>query len=171
MGLISILEAGRGDFLDATRGITPQQASVKPIPLGWSVLDCIEHVVAVEDRYLGWISTGTAIAPPRNAEKELRLFSIARSRLTRIEAPEAVRPHGRFPTLLTALAEFEAVRSRTIQLVQERGDALYSIGAEHPYFGNLNGVEWIQLIDGHARRHADQIRETCPGPSAPESPE
>jgi hypothetical protein len=37
---------------------------------------------------------------------------------------------------------------------------LYSIGAKHPYFGNVNGVEIVRLIDGHASRHAEQIRET-----------
>jgi hypothetical protein len=80
--------------------------------------------------------------------------------LTKVEAPDAVRPRGRFGTLDTALAEFQAVRDHSVQLVEERGDALYSIGAEHPYFGKVNGAELIQLIDGHARRHAEQIRET-----------
>jgi len=160
MGLIAILEAGRRDFLDAAREISPEQASAKPAPNSWSVLECIEHVTAVEDRYLSWISSGTAVAPHRNSEKEMRLFMTIRNRLTKVEAPDVVRPRGRFGTLAAALAEFEAVRDRSVQLVQERGDALYSIGAKHPYFGKVNGAELIQLIDGHARRHADQIRET-----------
>jgi hypothetical protein len=159
MDLTAILEAGRRDSLDATRNISPEQASAKPARECWSVLECIEQVV--EGRYLGWISNGAAIAPQRNPEKELRLFTIVRSRLTKVESPEAVRPRGRFVTLAIALAEFEAVRDRSVQVVQERGDALYSGGTTHPGFGNLNGAEMVQLIDGHARRHADQIRETC----------
>ena len=161
MGLVAILEAGRRDFLDATRDISPERASAKPCPESWSVLECIEHVATVEDRYLGWISSGSAVAPRRNAEKEMRLFTIIRSRLTKIEASEVVRPRGRFETLAAALAEFNAVRDRCVQVVQERGEGLYSIGTKHPYFGNLNGAELVHLIDGHARRHADQIRETC----------
>jgi len=51
------------------------------------------------------------------------------------------------------------VRDRSA--VMAHRDDLYSIGATHPDFGALNGGEWIQLIDGHARRHADQIREIC----------
>ena len=161
MGLVSILEAGRRDFLGATREISPEQAPAKLTPGSWSVLECIEHVVTVEDRYLGWISSGTAVAPRRDAEKEIRLFTIIRSRLTKVEAPEVVRPLGRFKTLVAALAEFNAVRDRSVQVVQERGESIYSIGGKHPYFGNVNGAELVQLIDGHARRHADQIRETC----------
>jgi hypothetical protein len=159
MNLVSILEAGRRDFLDATADISSKQASARPAPGCWTVLECIEHVVIVEDRYLGWISNGTSITPQRNPDKELRLFTTIRSRLTKVEASEVVWPVGRFNLLAVALAEFTAVRDRSVQLVEERGESLYSIGARHPYFGELNGVELIQLIDGHARRHADQIRE------------
>jgi len=161
MGLITILENGREDFLDATRDISPLHASAKPAPAAWSVLECIEHVVAVEERHLDWISNGTSIAPRRNTEKEMRLFGIIRSRFTRIEAPDVVRPCGRFRNMPDALAGFGAARDRSVQMVQEHGDGLYSIGAQHPYFGILNGAELIHLIDGHARRHAEQIRETC----------
>jgi uncharacterized damage-inducible protein DinB len=161
MGLISILEAGRRDFLEAARNVSPEQASGKPTPKSWSVLECIEHVVVVEDRFLGWISNGTAIAPQRSEEKEIRLFTTIRNRMTRVQAPEAVHPQGRFETLAAALAEFEAVRDRSVQVVQERGDLLYSIGVTHSRFGNMNGAELIHVIDGHARRHAEQIRETC----------
>ena len=161
MGLTAILEAGRQDFRDATGDVPPHRSSAKPPTHGWSVLECIEHVAAVEDRYQNWILTGTAIAPRRDADKELRLFTTIRSRFTKVEAPDVVRPWGRFRALPEALAEFEAVRGRSVQLVEERGDALYSIGAKHPYFGELNGAEWMHLIDGHARRHAEQIREIC----------
>lgn len=161
MDFSAILEDGRRDFLDATRNISPEQAAAKPAPDCWSVLDCMEHVIAVEDRYLSWISSGTAVAAKRDSKKEIRLFTTIRSRLTKVEAPDVVRPRGRFRTLAAALSEFKAVRDRSVELVRERGDTLYSIGTKHPYFGNVNGAELIQLIDGHARRHADQIRETC----------
>jgi hypothetical protein len=72
-----------------------------------------------------------------------------------------VRPRGRFTNLDNALAEFNTARDRSLQFVREQGGLLYSIGAKHPFFGKLNGAELIQLIDGHASRHAAQIRETC----------
>jgi uncharacterized protein YjbI with pentapeptide repeats len=161
MDLIAILEAGRQDFLQATRGIPPQQAFVKPDHKSWSVLECIEHVVTVENRYLGWIENGTAIAPQRDGEKELHLFAMVRNRLTKVEAVEVVHPRGRFESLAAALAEFKVVRDRSVHMLRELDQALYSVGVKHPHFGNINGAELVQLMDGHARRHADQIRETC----------
>ena len=88
MSLITILESGRREFLEATQGISPEQAVAKPAPERWSVLECIEHVVVVERRFLGWISNGTAIEPQRDTDKELRLFSTVRSRATKVEAPK-----------------------------------------------------------------------------------
>ena len=96
MSLVAMLEDGRRDFLDAARDVSVEQASARPSREAWSVLECMEHVVAVEERYLGWISNGTAIAPQRNTEKESRLFTIIRSRLTKVRAPEVFRPQGRF---------------------------------------------------------------------------
>jgi hypothetical protein len=160
MSLITLLEAGRRDFLEATNDISPLHASTKPGPNTWSVLECIEHVAFVEGRFQGWIANGTPIEPRRDTDKEIRLFTTVRSRATKVQAPEAVRPQGRFETLEAALAAFNETRDLSIQLVQERGDSLYSIGATHPRFGAMNGVELIHLIDGHARRHAEQIRET-----------
>ena len=167
MRLFAILEDGQRDFLDATRGILAEKAGAKPTTNSWSVLECIEHVVTVEERYQSWISSGIAIAPRRDPEKELRLFNTIRSRLTKIATSDLLRPRGRFRTLADALAAFTTVRERSILLVGERGDALYSVGVKHPYFVEINGVELIQLVDGHARRHADQIREigeACPTP-------
>ena len=161
MSLISILEAGRRDFLEATGNISPEHAIGKPTPESWSVLECIEHVIVVEDRFLTWIASGTQVTPQRNDENEIRLFTMIRNRSSKVESPEAVRPQGRFETMAAALAAFQEVRDRSVQFVQERGDSLYSLGNRHPRFGKVNGAEVIHLIDGHARRHADQIRENC----------
>ncbi len=160
MDLVTNLEAGRRDFLDAVGDIAPRQASAKPGLNGWSVLDCIEHVAAFEDRYLSWLDGAPAVAPRRDTRKELVLFNTIRNRFTKVETPDALRPRGRFDTLAAALAEFQAVRNRSVQIARERGETLYAMSIEHPHFGKVNGAELMQLVDGHSRRHADQIRDT-----------
>ncbi|MEO5925289.1 MAG: DinB family protein [Bryobacteraceae bacterium] len=159
MNFVSILEAGRSDFLEAVREVAPAKVTAKPAR-GWTVLECIEHVVTVEKRYLEWIAEGKEIPPQRDTEKEMRLFAIMRSRLTKVETPEPMRPCGKLTSLEAALAEFQATRDRSVSMVRDRGDSLSAIGATHPYFGAVNGTDLVQMIDGHARRHADQIRET-----------
>ncbi|HYP04927.1 MAG TPA: pentapeptide repeat-containing protein [Bryobacteraceae bacterium] len=155
MDISSMLEAGRLDFLQAIG--SPREGAT-----GWSVVECIEHVVMFEERYIGWLERGTPVLPRPDPDRELRMYTAIRSRLTKVESPEAMRPRGRFDDVGEALAAFNAVRTRTVRLVQELGrEGLYSRGAKHPFFGRVNGVELIYLIDGHARRHADQMREIC----------
>jgi len=154
-----MLEAGRRDFLEATRGVSEEDALVRPQAGSWCVVECVEHVIRVEERYLGFMAEGTPITAQRDTRRELRLFTMIRSRLTPLEAPEVLRPQGRFDSLGAAMAEFQAVRDRSVQVAEKYGEGLCGIGGKHPRFGDLNGAEFMQLIDGHARRHAEQIRE------------
>lgn len=168
MRLAALLEAGRQDFLDALSDITEGQAAAKPDETQWSILECIEHVIVVEERHLRWIDMGRSIEPKRDHDRELRLFTLMRNQLEKREAPSALRPKGRFTTLVEAKEAFLETRDRAIRLVEERGDAMYAIGVKHPFFGPVNGAELVQLMDGHARRHADQIRErVSPAPPSP----
>ena len=160
MELIEALESGRQDFMDAVSGLSESASLLRPAPDRWSVVECIEHVVTVEERFQGWLEKGSPAASLPNPENEARLFSVLTDRSTRVTAPEAVRPSGRFRTLQESLAGFIAARDRSLSLVKDRASNLYTIGAQHQRFGDLNGVEVVQLIAGHARRHAAQIRET-----------
>lgn len=159
MNLTEALEAGRQDLLDAVTGLTEAVCQVKPAPDRWSVLECVEHVVIVEERFQGWLETGHVIASNPQPENEARLFNLVTDRTAKVTAPDFVVPSGRFRTLPDAVSAFNAARDRSLSLVKDRGEALYAIGARHSRFGDLNGVEVVGLIVGHARRHADQIRE------------
>jgi hypothetical protein len=169
MSLIELLESGRQDVLDAVDGLTEGDALAKPSPDRWSVLECMEHVVIVEERFQGWLENGPAIPSVPKPENESRLFNMVTDRSSRVTAPEAVVPSGRFLALKEALLAFNAARDRSVSLVKEHGDALYTIGARHGRFGELNGVEVVHLMAGHARRHAAQIRELGQAASDPKT--
>jgi hypothetical protein len=159
MSLIEVLESGRHDVLDAVDGVTEAVSLARPSPDRWSVLECLEHVVLVEERFQGWLENGTSIASVPKPENEGRLFNMVTDRSFKVTAPEAVVPSGRFRALKEAVLAFNTYRDRSVNIVKDRAEALYTIGAQHARFGELNGVEVIHLIAGHARRHAAQIRE------------
>ena len=154
MSLVSILKRGHRDFLSAIAA-----AGGKPAARGWSATECIEHVVLYEQRYHAWLEEPATAPWRRDPDRELRLFTMVRNRLEKIDTPGIFHPPGCFATLDSAAAAFEETRDQTLQLVRERGDDLYWIAVRHPYFGIVNGAELVQIIDGHCRRHADQIRE------------
>ena len=155
------LERSRQELMAALAGLTESQAKVRPDPERWSVLDCVEHVASVEERFLGFLQNAEKLEAPRvDKEKEAALMARVPDRSTRARSPEAVLPAGRFATLAEALEQFDAGRARTVRFAEDRCDDLYSLAAAHPRFGPMNGVEMLIIIAGHARRHAEQIRET-----------
>ncbi len=154
------LKDSRAEFVAAAEGLSEEQAKTSPAPGRWSVVECIEHVIVAETRFLGWLRNPIAEPPsPVNKEKEAMILSRVVARETAIEAPEPVRPSGRFATYAEALAEFDAIRTQSIQFAESQGAGLYSLAAKHPFLGICNGSEAMVLIAAHARRHAAQIRE------------
>jgi hypothetical protein len=158
--IVQCLEDSRADFHAAADGVSESQAKVRPTPGQWSVLDCVEHIVVAEGRFLGWLQNPAADeAPPMDKQKEAKLLLGVASRSQRVNAPEPVHPTGRFSTLAEALAQFDATRANSIRFAESQGAGLYSLAARHPFFGVCNGAEVMVLIAAHARRHAAQIRE------------
>jgi uncharacterized damage-inducible protein DinB len=158
--IVQHLERGRQEFMAAVAGIPESQVTIRPDPARWSVLDCVEHVVTVEQRFLGWLENAKKMDAPRiDKEKEAGLLTRVADRTTRAQSPEAALPTGRFTTLQQALEQFNVNRTRSIQFAQDRSDELYYLAAEHPRFGPMNGAEFLMIITAHARRHAAQIQE------------
>jgi DinB superfamily len=156
--LVRMLEECRQEVLAAAE-IPESHASKCPEEGRWSVLECLEHVTVVEGLFLGRLQTSGLEAPPPDKPKEAEIATRVANRTTKIVAPEVVRPAGRYATLGEAIEAFNAARARTIRFAEERGADLYSLAADHPRFGRMNGGEVMVLIAGHARRHAAQMRE------------
>lgn len=158
--VIAVLEAGRQSFLAAIAGLSDAQAAMRPAEDRWSVLECMEHIVTVEARFQGWINNGKKLdAASPSPENEARLTARVADRTAKAQAPEAVLPTGRFKTLEEGCAQFHAARDLSVRMARDRGGELYLVGAEHPRFGPMNGIEVLYLAAAHANRHAAQIRE------------
>lgn len=158
--LLAVLNDGRQEVLGALEGLTDAQAAAKPGPGRWSVLECMEHISLVEDRFLGWITHGKPQEPSRDDQKEKNLLFMMMNRSEKREAPEAAQPTGKYATVAEAIAEFQAARDRSVHIAKTRGGELYSVQVKHPRFGEMNGVELMHILAGHARRHTAQILET-----------
>jgi hypothetical protein len=160
--VLKALHDSRAEFRDAAAGLSDEQGKTIPGPGRWSVTDCVEHIVLAEGRFLGWLESSPAsdvVVPPVDRQKEAKLLMGVASREVRANAPDPVQPTGRFATLTEALAQFDAVRARTIAFAESQGPGLYERAAKHAFFGPVNGVEVMCLIAAHSRRHAAQMRE------------
>jgi hypothetical protein len=158
--IVQALEDSRKEFCAAVEGVSEEHAKICPAAGRWSVLECVEHVAVVEQRFLSRLEAADQPPPPPlDKHKEAELAVRVTDRTGRAQAPEPVQPSGRFLSLAQALEHFNAARTRTIDFANARCGDLYQLAWEHPRFGPLNGTEVLVITAGHARRHAAQIRE------------
>ncbi|HEY7387756.1 MAG TPA: DinB family protein [Bryobacteraceae bacterium] len=159
--LLRLLENSRQELHAAIAGLSDAQAAASPGPERWSVLECLEHVTTVEQRFLERLKEAVqSDAPAADKEREAAFLARVVDRSTRAQAPELVRPVGRFRKLSDAVESYNAARAATMSFVEENHASLYPRLLSHPRFGALNGYEYILLIAGHSRRHTAQILET-----------
>jgi hypothetical protein len=158
--LIESLESSREEFLAALAGHSLESQSQRPSPESWSMLECAEHVILVENA----LRKRLAEAPrsgdgARRAEVEQRIRTAGPDRTSRRLSPAPVKPTGRFSALAEAAAQFNEARDLTVELVNSTGD-LVLVSGSHPFFGPINGFEMVLFMCAHSLRHAQQIRET-----------
>jgi hypothetical protein len=160
VNIVETLEQNRTGFLSVLAGVTDGDAAARPATGGWSVLECAEHVIIVEKRFFAFLARADRLPEPRiEPEKEAAFVTRLSNRETKVDAPEAVLPTGRFTTVVDAVAEFNDARDRVIRFAEKNQAELYRLSATHPKFGVLNGVEILLFIAGHAARHAEQMRD------------
>jgi uncharacterized damage-inducible protein DinB len=158
--LLSVLDATHRDVHAAVEGLEDREASLNPAPGRWSVLECLEHITIVEQRFLGRLQNAKrADSPDIDKDREATLLERVADRSKTAQAPETVRPSGRFTGLSQALAAFDATRAETKSFAETCQTDLYFLAEAHPRFGPLNGYEFVLLMAGHVRRHTAQIRE------------
>ncbi len=159
--LLETLRKGEEAFLHSVAGVSEASSHLRPAENRWSVLECAEHVAVAEEVMLALV---TGKRKPRNTEEPKRDGRILRSgtdRSMRFDGSDQSRPRGRFSTLAEAVAHFQAVRERTLRLVQETSEDLRATEVTHPHHvvGVISTYECLLLMGSHAQRHALQIEE------------
>ena len=167
----------RERLLGVVRGLTPEQWAFRPGQGRWSIGECLEHVVRVENRVIGLIGKklkepAEAPKPPDSAaEKEAALMKLVPDRSARREAPEPVRPSGEWPEAAALLAQFEKTRSGTTQFVAGIGADLRIHFLPHPAFGELDCYQWLLVLGLHGARHACvKWKKSSADPAFPQRP-
>ncbi|MBI5281851.1 MAG: DinB family protein [Candidatus Solibacter usitatus] len=162
---MSELHATRKLFLDTIAGLSEGQLKWKPAGGGWSVLEVAEHIAATEQMIPQLVQK--ALEGPAAPEKkksnpretDAMLVKMLPVRDKKFQAPESIRPVGKYKSINELAEAFKAARDKNIAYVRETGDDLRGHFAPHPAFGDLDGLQWYVLIGGHTERHVNQIKE------------
>jgi len=166
-------ETSRDIFLKSIAGLSEKQWTFKPAPDRWSVAEVAEHITVSESTLLGLVQTRLMQSPaaPEKREqvkgKDQVILEKVPDRSHKAQAPEFLRPTGRWATEADLSKTFENNRKTTMDYVRTTNDDLRDHFFDHPAFGTLDGYQWLLLIAAHSARHTKQIEEVKADPNFP----
>jgi DinB superfamily len=163
----------RDNFLKSISGLSEKQWTFKPAPDRWSVAEVAEHITVSEEALLGLVQTRvmeTPAAPDKRAQvagKDELILQKVPDRSHKAQAPEFLKPTGRWATETELTKVFEERRATTIDYIRTTNDDLRDHFFDHPALGTLDGYQWLLLISAHSARHTAQIEEVKADPNFP----
>jgi hypothetical protein len=170
---IDYLKSTQKEFLASIEGVSEAQWKFKAAPDRWSIAETAEHI-AVSEQFI-WEMVRDKImkspaAPEKRAEvkgKEEMIMAKIPDRSRKAQAPEPLKPTGRWTTREALAREFESVRAKEIAYVTETKDDLRSHFEEHPAVKTLDAWQWLLFNGAHCKRHTAQILEVKADPNYP----
>ena len=159
--LTNSLSETRRQLLDTVQNLSPAQLDYKPGPDRWSAAQIVEHLAIVEGIVLIRIDATLKSPEPKPSAWQGRddaLMETIRSRESRVQAPERVRPAGQLRHE-ELFRQFDASRGRVIDFAATTDAPLRSLCSPHPIFGDLDCYQWLLSVAAHSERHHAQILE------------
>lgn len=163
--LVRQLEAERDRVHAAFGAVDAAQWSFRPAPGRWTVGEVAEHIGVTERTVLGLVRGPLQATPAvardaaaRGATDSLVVRAMA-NRGAKAQAPEMLRPTGRWANPAAMLAAFDSSRAATIAYVRDTRDPLRAHLVPHPALGPIDGYEWLLFLVAHGDRHLAQAAE------------
>jgi len=169
------LQRTHDKFLQSIAGLSQKQWTFKPGPDRWSVAEVAEHIAVSESAIFGLVQKQlmTSPAAPEKREQVKGKDEIVMQRIPdrshKAQAPEFLRPTGRWATEAALAQAFEESRKATMDYVRTTNDDLRDHFFDHPALGTMDGYQWLLLISAHSERHTAQIEEVKADPNFPKS--
>lgn len=162
----------RDNFLKSISGLSQKQWTFKPGPDRWSIAEVAEHITVSEKTIFGAVQRSLqSPAAPEKRElvkgKDELILTRMPDRSHKAQAPEILRPTGRWATEADLTKAFEDARKSNMDYIRTTNDDLRDHFYDHPAFGTLDGYQWLLLISTHSARHTAQIEEVKADPNFP----
>jgi len=173
---MSHLQATRKLYVDATAGLSEVQWKFKSAPDRWSVAECAEHLAESEEFLRGLIlstlknspvnDTKREAARPNRDKMDQMMAVMVADRSKKAQAPEPLKPTGKFSSQEQVVKAFRDRRDSTIAFVEQttedlRGRTFSAGGSE------MDLYQMAFIISGHTERHVKQMREVIADPNFP----
>jgi ribosomal protein S15P/S13E len=172
---VEYLKQTQKDFLAATEGLSDAQWKFKAAPDRWSIAETAEHI-AVTEQTIWELVSGKIMKSPAAPEKAVEAKGKDEIILTKIpdrsrkaQAPEQLKPTGRWATRAALVKDFEGKRAEEIAYLTATKEDLRNHFEEHPFLKTMDAYQWLIFNGAHCKRHTAQILEVKADPNFPKS--
>jgi hypothetical protein len=163
--LLDYLKKTRDGVLQSIAGLSQAQWTYKPDPSRWSAAECVEHLVIEEHTLFAAITQQVVKIPIPDGqaraarEQDERIIQFMMDRSKKVNAGEAVRPHGKLATPAEGIEQFSKARKESIEWVRATQLDLRGFGTANSTFKSLDAYQYFILMAAHSARHTEQIEE------------
>lgn len=161
----------RDAIVDATKNLSAAQWNFKPAPERWSVAECLEHITVTEEFLFKMVGEAMEKPPAESSDPAAervaddKVLAMVTDRSQRFQAPEPVRPSGRWGTPQETLKEFLELRARTLDFLKNTPGLRANV-ADTP-LGKMDAYQRLLFLSGHSERHFKQMKEVMADPNFP----
>jgi hypothetical protein len=171
--LLTYMQQTRENLLNSVKGLSEAQLKFKPAPDKWSVMEVSEHIALAED-FLGDAAVKVMSAPAADKKsemygKESQFAAGLTDRSKKFQAPEPLKPTGKWATEGDIVKAFNASRDRYIDWVRKTPEKDLRAHVQKSPVGELDAHEWMLFMAGHSARLTKQIEEVKADPNFPKS--
>jgi hypothetical protein len=137
------------------------------------VAEVAEHITVAESTIMSLVQKRLMSSPaaPEKREqvkgKDQMILERMPDRSHKAQAPEILRPTGRWATEVDLVKAFNESRAANMEYIRTTNDDLRDHFFDHPVFGPLDGYQWLLLLSAHSARHTAQIEEVKADPNFP----
>jgi hypothetical protein len=172
---IDYLKETQKAFLAATDGLSDAQWKFKAAPDRWSIAEVAEHIAVTEDMIWKLVSEKvmkSPAAPEKAADakgKDEIILAKIPDRSRKAQAPEQLKPTGRWATRAALVKDFEGTRGQEIAYLKDTKEDLRNHFEEHPALKTMDAYQWLIFNGAHCKRHTAQILEVKADPNFPKN--
>ena len=160
----------REDFVKQLTGLSDTQLNFRAAEGRWTIGEIAEHIIVVENALRGMVEGGMK-SPAPACKDEFRINDVSviltiTNRQQKFQAPEQVRPNGRWKTVPDLLANFDTTRKTSIDYLKNMKEDMRSHFASMP-LGRLDAFQGYLFMIGHSERNLAQLKEVKADPKYP----
>lgn len=162
--LLNYYEETADALKDNIQGLSAEQMHYKPTTGGWSVAQCVEHIILTEGMLFSMAKE--LMEKPENPERkgeitatDEQLIEGIIDRSQKVQAPETLQPSEKYDKPEVAIEDFKSQRSKILTFLETvSAEELHNHIGDTPV-GAADAYQSFLFIAGHTARHTLQIEE------------